>query len=154
MCLGQSFVKFFVSIFKCQVNSSSNFASFFRVITHNSSVNVQFTYVLLWTKGSHKIPNFDIFKCSGENLPNSSQHFPNRKSVFRQILHHSSVSCKITPMHFLGQVLYTLHKRNQSKCKFWRFLRARIKIHQILVIFETTDQFFFKFCITLQYYET
>ena len=28
-------------------------------------------------------------------------------------------------------------------------LSARIKIHQILVIFETTNWFFFKFCITL-----
>ena len=33
-------------------------------------------------------------------------------------------------------------------------LSARIKIHQILVSFETTNQFFFKFCINLQFHET
>ena len=35
-----------------------------------------------------------------------------------------------------------------------RLLSARIKIHQILVSFETTNQFFFKFCINLQCHET
>ena len=33
-----------------------------------------------------------------------------------------------------------------------RLLSAWVKIHQILVIFETADQFFFKFCINLQGY--
>ena len=46
---------------------------------------------------------------------------------------------------FLGQKLYTLHKRDQSKCKFFRSFSARIKIYQILVIFETKNRFFFKF---------
>ena len=55
---------------------------------------------------------------------------------------------------FLGQTLYTLHKKDQSKCKFFRLLSARIKIHQIFVIFETKNRFFFKFCTTLQYHET
>ena len=50
---------------------------------------------------------------------------------------------------FLGQTLHTLHERDQSKWKRLRYLSARIKIHQILVIFETTKWFFFKFCITL-----
>ena len=75
-----------------QVSSSSNFASFFIVMTHNSSVNFKLVHVLLWTKGSHQSPNFDTFECSGENLPNVSCHFPNRKSVFLQILHQSSGS--------------------------------------------------------------
>ena len=35
-----------------------------------------------------------------------------------------------------------------------RLLSARIKIHQILVVFETTNQFFFKFCIKFQCHET
>ena len=35
-----------------------------------------------------------------------------------------------------------------------RISSAEIKIHQILVIFETTDKFFFKFCITLQCHKT
>ena len=36
---------------------------------------------------------------------------------------------------FLGQTLYNLHKRNQSKCKFLRLWSAWVKIHEILVIF-------------------
>ena len=39
-------------------------------------------------------------------------------------------------------------------CKFFRLLSAQVKIHQIFVILETTNQFFFKFCITLQGHET
>ena len=76
------FVKFFMSILKLQVNSSSDFSSFFSVITYNSSVSLQFIHFLLWAKGSHENNNFDTFKCSDENFPNSSCHFPNHKSVF------------------------------------------------------------------------
>ena len=100
-----------------------------------------------------KVQIFDIFECSGENLSKSTCHFPNYKRVFLQILHDSSVSRKITPLYFLGQILYTLYERNQSKYKFWRLLSARIKIHQILVNCERTNWFFFKFCINLQYQE-
>ena len=106
-------------------------------------------HFLLWTKGSHENTNFDIFKCSDENLLNSSCHFPNHKSVFLQILHDSSVSWNMLLCTFLGQTLYTLHKRDQSKCKFFRLFSAQIKIHQILVIFETKNKFLFKFCTTL-----
>ena len=42
---------------------------------------------------------------------------------------------------------------NQS-ANFWKFLSARIKIRQILVSFETTNRFSFKFCINLQSHET
>ena len=59
-------------------------------MTHNCSANFKLIHFLLWTKESHQSPNFDIFKCSGENLPNSSCHFSNHKSVFLQILHHST----------------------------------------------------------------
>ena len=75
-----------------QVDSSLDFSSFFSVITFNSSVSLQLMHFLLWTKGSHENTNFDTFKCSDENLPNSACHFPNHKSVFLQILHDSSVS--------------------------------------------------------------
>ena len=64
-------------------------------------------HFFLWTKGSHRIPNFDTFKCSGENVPSSSCYFPNYKSLFLQILQHSSVSCKITPLYiFRSSVIY------------------------------------------------
>ena len=103
---------------------------------------------LLWTKGSHENTNFDTFKCSNENLPNSSCQFSYKKLVFLQILHDSSVSWNITSLYFLGQTLYTLHKRDQSKWRFYRFFSALIKVHQILVIFGTKNCFFLQ---TLQH---
>ena len=54
---------------------------------------------------------------------------------------------------FLGQTLYALHERDQSKCRFFRPFSVRIKIHQILVIFEAKKKFLFKFCTTLWYHE-
>ena len=90
--LGSKLVKFLMSILKQQVSSSSIFVSFFIVMTHNFSVNFKLIHFLLWTKGSHQNSNFDTFECSGENLPNSSCNFPSNKSVFLQILRHSSLS--------------------------------------------------------------
>ena len=66
--------------------------SFFIVMTHNSSVNFKLIHFLFWTKGSHQSPNFDNFKCSGENLPNFSCQFSSDKLIPLQILYHSSVS--------------------------------------------------------------
>ena len=98
--LGKKFVKFLMSISKWQVNYISNFASFFFVITHNSAVNFKLIHFLLRIKGFNDSPNFENFMCSGENLPNSSCHFPNLKSVFLQILHHTLVSWNKTPLYF------------------------------------------------------
>ena len=61
-----------------------------------------YNHFLLWTKGSQKSSNFDTFECSGENLSNFSCNFPSNKSVFLQILHHSSMSWKITPLYFFS----------------------------------------------------
>ena len=105
-------------------------------------------HFLLWTKESHENTNFDIFKCSDENLLNSACHFPNHKSVFIKFC-MTLVSWNILLCTFLGQTLYTLHKRDQSKCKFFGLFSAQIKIHQILVIFETKSKFLFKFCTTV-----
>ena len=81
--LSSKFVKFPMSILKRQANSSSNFPSFFIVMTHNnSSLNFKLIHFLLWIKESHQRPNFETFKCSGENLPYSSCHFPNTSQFF------------------------------------------------------------------------
>ena len=142
------FVKFFMSILKRQVNSSSNFASFFIVVTHNSSVNFKLIHCLLWIKGSPQSPKFETFECSGENLPNSLCHFPNHKSVFLQILHHSSLPWNISPLHFFSSNI--MYSDQKEPIQFLRLLSARVKICQIPHInFETTSQFLFKFCIIL-----
>ena len=46
---------------------------------------------------------------------------------------------KYTPLYFFF-CIYTLLKRNQSKCKFFRLFTAQIKIHQVLVIFQVSLQ--------------
>ena len=69
-------------------------------------------------------------------------NFETTRSRFIQILHHCSVSWKITPLYFF--LLWT--KSN--------FQNGRVKIHQSpYVMFETTSQCFFKLCITLQCHE-
>ena len=84
-------------------------------------------HFLLWTKRSHESTNFDTFKCSEKDLPNSSCHFPNHKSVFLQILCHSSVSWKITSLYFFrSNVIY--------------FARERPINEQIIEAFECSDQ--------------
>ena len=118
-----------MSILNWQVNSSSIFAS---------SIFVS----LSWHITPHQSPNFETFKCSGENFPNSSC-FLNHKLVFLQILNQSLVSWKITPLYVFRS---NIAKKNQSKCKFLRLLSAQIKIQQIFVIFETKNhQFSVKF---------
>ena len=75
-------------------------------------------------------------------MSNSSCYFPNHKSDFLQILHHFLVSWKITPLYFFRS---NITRRDQSKGKSLRLLSPRVKIGQILVTFETTSQFSFKF---------
>ena len=140
-----------MSVLKWQVNSSLNFALFFTAMTHNSSVNFKVIPFLLWTKGSHQSLNFDTFKCSSENVPNFC-HFSNNKSVFLQILKHSLVPWKVTPQYFFRSNIKYFDNRNQWKRTF---LSVQVTFYHFLVIFEqTTDQFFFKFCINLQGHET
>ena len=97
-----------------------------------------------------KVP--DTFKCSDENLPNSSCHFPNHQSVFLQILHDSSVSWNITPLYFFRSNVIYFAQKGSFRCKFFRLFSAWIKIHPIFVIFETKSCFFFRFCTTIQYF--
>ena len=103
--LESKFVKLLMPILNWEVNSSSIIASFFILMTHNSLVNFKLKYFQLWTKESHQSPHFETYKCSGENLPNSLCYFPNQKLVFLQILHHSLVSWKVTPLHFFRSTL-------------------------------------------------
>ena len=88
-------------------------------MTHNSSVNFKVVHFLLSGKGSHQSSNFDTFECSGENLPNSSCHFPSSKSVFLQILHHSSMPWKITPMYFFSSNNIYFAQKEPVKAKIF-----------------------------------
>ena len=127
--LWSNFVKF-MSILKRQVSSSSIFAWFFIVMAHNSTVNLRLMHFLLWTKASYQSSNFDTFEWSGENLQISSCHFLSNKSVFLQILDHSSMSWKITPLYFFSSNNTYFAQKEPSKVKifdtFWHldFIRA------------------------------
>ena len=128
-----------MSILKRQVSSSSIFVSFFTVMTHNFSLNFKLIHFLLWTIGSHQSSNSDTFKCSAENLPNSSCHFPSNKSVLLQILHHSSMPSGITPLYFFRSNNIYFVQKESIKVNFLRLSSAQVKICQIpYVSFETT----------------
>ena len=75
-------------------------------------------------------------------MPNSLYYFPNEKLVFLQILHHSLMSWKAAPLDFFRS---NITRKDQSKCKFLGLLSARIKTHQILIIFGTINQCSFNF---------
>ena len=93
-CLGKKFLKFPMPVLNWLVNSFSNYASFFILITHNSPVNLKLIHFLLWIKGPNKSPNLETFFCS--------VHFPDHKTVFLQVLHHSLVSWNITSLYFFN----------------------------------------------------
>ena len=135
--LGSKLIKFPMSILKRQVSSSSNFSSFFLVMTHNSSVNFKLIMFLLWIKESHQSPHFDTSKCFGKNLPYSSFHFPNRKSVFLQILHHSSVSWRITPRYFFRSNIKYFAQQKPMKVNIFETFECSDQNQQISVSFSS-----------------
>ena len=144
-----------MSILKQQVSSSSIFVSFFIVMIYIFSVNIKLIHFLLWTKGSHQSSNFYTFECSGENLPNSSCHFPNASQLFFKFCitlqcHERKLLCT-----FLAQTIYTLLKRSTLKLKFLRLPSALVKIRRTLhVNFEMASQFLLKFCIIFHCHDT
>ena len=61
------FTKFLMSFLEPRVSFSSNFASLFSVMRHNSSVLFHLNLYMLWTKEAHQSANFQTFNCSHEN---------------------------------------------------------------------------------------
>ena len=89
-------------------------------------------HFLLWTKQSSQSPNFDTFKYSGQNLPSFLCQFPKHKWVF-QVLHHFSVSWKITPLYFFSSNLRYFAQK--SKCKFLRLSSVQVEIFAKFLLF-------------------
>ena len=101
-----------------------------------------------------KMKLFQTFKHLGQNLSNSSCQFWNHKLIPLRILHHSSLSWHITPLSILSSYFFYFGLKDPIKVPILRLSSALVKIcHIPHVIFQTTSQFFFKFCITLQCYE-
>ena len=76
-------------------------------------------------------------------MPYSSCHFPNHRPVFLQVLHHSSVSWKITSLCFFRSSIIYFAQKEPIKKEILRISRAQVKIQQMLVTFETTNCCFF-----------
>ena len=95
---------------------------------------------------------FQTFECSNDSSPNSSCYFWNHKVSFIQILHHCSVSWKITPLYFFKLKLYVLSSKRAHRSENFRLLSGCVKFYQILqVIFETTIQFSSLFSVMRHY---
>ena len=147
--LESKFVKVFMSVLKRHVNSFLNFALFFFAMTHNSSVNFKFYF-----GQKDQSPNFDTFKCSGENLPNLSCHFSNHQLVFLQNLHSSSVSWKITPLYlFSSNNIYFAKKELIKVKRFETFECPGQNLSNPYVNFDKTSSLLSKFCVPLQFHE-
>ena len=61
------FTKLLMSFLEPRASFSSNSASHFSVMRHNSSVLFHLNLCMLWTKGSDQSANFQTFDCSHEN---------------------------------------------------------------------------------------
>ena len=97
-----------------------------------SSNNIYFAQ-----KKSIKVKIFETFECSGQNVSNSLCQFWNYKLIPLQVFHPSSVSWKITPLHFFSSnYMYFAQKKpikmrifetfkcsgqdlSNSSCKLW-----------------------------------
>ena len=144
-----------MSILNWHINSSSNLASFSWPWKITPPYFFTLNIIYFGQKRPIKVQNFDTFKCSSQNLSNSLYQFWNDKWIPLQILHHSPLSWKRTPLYFLPQTLHILVKSSPLKCKFFSFLIARLEIYQIpYVNFELTSQFFFKSCFILHCHDT
>ena len=131
-CSHEKLTKFLLSFFKPRVSFSLNFAALLSVMTLGSIIllkfSIQLKHSMLWTKRTHQDTIIQTSECSSESSSNSSCHF----------WYH-----KITALYFLAQ------RDHQSES--FRPLSSWVKTHEIThVMFETTSQFFFKPCITLQ----
>ena len=65
--LALKFTKFLMSFLEPRVSFSSNFASLFSFMRHNSSVLFHLNICILWTNGSSQSAIFWTFNCSHKN---------------------------------------------------------------------------------------
>ena len=136
-----------MAFLKPRVSFSSNFASLFSVMRRNSSVLFHPKLYMLWKKGAHQSANFKTFDFSHRNslcpcssheigllsalmkvhpIPHAS--FETERSGF--ILHHCSVSWKITPLYFWSPNLVYFGQKEPIEKKFpdfwvvgWKFTK-------------------------------
>ena len=84
---------------------------------------------------------FETFKCFGQYSSNFSCQLWNEKSIPLQILRHSSLSWKITPVWILSSYFFNFGLKDPIEIWILRLSSALLKIcHIPHVIFQTTGQ--------------
>ena len=145
--------RFIRSFFLPRVSFPLKFESSFIVMTHKSYEMFYLKHYMILTERAHQCTIFQTVSALLKIHPILYVIFATTMSGFIQSLRHCLVSSKITPLYFLAQTLYNLDKNSPSN-EVFELLSDWVKTHKIpYVIFETTIQFFFKLCHTLQCHE-
>ena len=100
---------------KPQVSVSSNFAWPFNVIKDIPLYFFRSNFIHFAQKAPIKVHIFETIECSDQNSPNSC-HFSNKKSIFLQILHHSS---EIIPLYFFSWNFKCFQQKEPIKVQIW-----------------------------------
>ena len=144
-----------MSFLKAQVIFPSNFSSVFSAIKHNSSILFLAQKLCTLVKSSPlkcKFLRFTSVRVKIRQVPHVNFERTSHFLVnFCTILHCHDTKL---PCKFEAHTFSILDKRITSKLQFWDFQVLWWKFTQIPpVIFQTTSQFFFKFCVTLYCHE-
>ena len=101
---------------------------------------------MLWAKRALQCTIFQTFECSNESSHNFSRAvFETTRSGFTQILHHCSVSWKMTPLYIFYLKPHILWTKVVHWSGIFRLLSGWVKNQQIShVVLETASHFFFK----------
>ena len=110
--------KFLMSFSKPQVSFYSDFTWLFSVIKDNSSAPFLGQMLHNFLEMDQSKWKFSRIECSDWNSPNSC-HFWNRKLVFPQTLHHSSVSWDKTPLYFFSCSSIYFQQKETIKIQIW-----------------------------------
>ena len=131
-----------MSFFKAQVSSSSNFASLFSVITHNSFVLFWLKHYILSTKVPLLALKFTKFLMS--LLEPRVSFSTNVASFFSVMRQNSSV-----PFHLKLYVLWTKGAYQKANFQTYDCSNENSNSQIPYVIYQAKSQFSFKFCIIL-----
>ena len=131
-----------MSFFNPQVSFCLNFATPFSVMTHNSSEIFKLKQYILWSKKAHQ---WTTFRLLGALMKVHLIHhaiFETTRPGFIQILHHYSVSWKITPLYFFSSNLIYFGQKQPIQVKFsdfwvdgWKFPKFLMSYLKPQVIF-------------------
>ena len=86
-----------------------------------------------------KMKIFEPFKCSDQNLSNSSCQLCNEKSIPLQILHRSSLPWQITPLWILNSHFFNFGLKDPIKIPILRLSSALVKCAIFLMSFSKSQ---------------